>query len=93
MSTPKRHVRLLLRLTAIGLVAAGAVFASGWFETLLHGAVVTPPAGGTDSPAASLEALKALTWGIPMLLIGVILLILTSKRQQVLSLTGRSDDC
>lgn len=91
MSNPKRHVRFLLRAVAIGLVVVGAVLMSSWLEVLIP-ATVDGASGAASPVAASADALRALPWAVPALLVGLILLGATRKRAQLVSLTGRTDD-
>lgn len=91
MRNPKRHVRFVLRAVAIGLVVVGAVLMSSWFEVLFQ-TTVEGAAGGGSSIAASAEALRALPWAVPALLVGLVLLVATRKREQLVSLTSRAND-
>jgi hypothetical protein len=88
MRTIKRLLRPLLRVVGVGLVVVGAVLASTWFETLLQAATLGN-SGPIGTPA---EASVTLSWAIPSLLAGLLLLVLTRKRERVLSLTRRADD-
>jgi len=90
MRNPKRHLRFVLRAVAIGLVVVGAVLMSSWFEVLFQTTVEGASAG--DSSIASAEALRALPWAVPALLVGLVLLVATRKREQLVSLTGRAND-
>ena len=82
------RLRPVLRLVGFGLVVVGAVLASTWFETLLQGTAL----GSSGSLGASSETAGALAWAIPALLAGLVLLVLTTKRERLLSLTRRPDD-
>lgn len=92
MTSLRRQGRLPLRLVAIGLVVVGAVLASSWFDMLLRGIVDSSSPVSTGSVSGSPEALEALVWAIPMLFVGLVLLLLTRKREQVLSLNRHPDD-
>jgi hypothetical protein len=81
-------VRPLLRVVAIGLVVVGAVLMASWFEMLLEAGE-----GGISSAGATgADGLKALARAIPFLLSGLALLVLTPKKERIVSLMRRSDD-
>lgn len=92
MRSPTGLLRLLLRLVAIGLVLVGAVMGSGWVEMLLQAVVDGSAPTNSSSLAASPQALRALAWAIPLLLVGLALLVLTTKRERVISLTRQAND-
>ena len=60
MRNLERHVRLVLRVVAIGLVAVGSVPASSWFEMPLHATAVGSPIRISDSIAGQPEAVDGL---------------------------------
>jgi hypothetical protein len=93
MSDLVHSLRPVFRVIAIVLVVVGAVLASSWLQVLLDVADdgsslrVWDTTGG---PYA--EAIAALAWAIPCLLVGLVLLVVTRERQRIISLTRGTDD-
>ena len=71
----------------MGLLVVGAVLASSTFELLLQTTV-----DASERSMTVPEVIGVLTWAIPLLITGLALLVGTTGRVQVLSLTRRSDD-
>lgn len=90
MSNPTRRVRFLLRVVGIWLVGVGAVLMSSWLEVLFQ-TTVDGASGARAPAAASAVALHELPWAVAALSVGLVLLVATRKREQLVSLTGRSD--
>ena len=88
MSTIKRYLRPILRVVAIGLVVVGAVLTSSWFEVLLQDTAL----GASGSVGGTAVETSSLPWAIPLLVVGLALLVLTTKRDRYLSLSGRPED-
>ena len=88
MRYPKRHARLALRLVAIALVVAGTVIASSLLD-LLQSAVDSSAGVGAARLA---DALRPLPLAIPMVLVGVALLVVTTRQERIVSLTRRNGE-
>lgn len=90
MRSTSSHLRPVLRLLGFALVVVAAVLAASWFGTFLE----TTALGGSGSDVEPPVALGELKWAIPSLLAGLVLLVVTTRRRQLLSLSlsGPADD-